>query len=209
MFSFLLAGDRSEFSDKRNYALPIEKIINDLSSFSTVVLLSNDKKLEQLERSCKKLIFQLVPNETPGALITAAYGLSKVGHDQPFLIVPSNSILSDNLIESFSSSMTSKAAEVGTIVFQGVNPLYSYARLGKMNNVIEFIEKEVDGSCALAGVHYFKDKILFENCLRWALVNNVRVKGNFFISSALNYFLANAIELELFSVSAGDYTRFD
>jgi hypothetical protein len=209
MFSFLLAGDRSEVSEKRRDAVPIEKIIAELSSFSTVVLLSNDKKLEQLEGSYKNLVFRLVPNHTPGALITAAYGLSEIGHDEPFLIVPSNSILSDNLIESFSISMTSKAVGVGTIVFQGVNPLYSYARLGRMNNVIEFLEKEVDGSCALAGVHYFKDKISFENCLRWTLVNNVRVKGNFFISSALNYFLANAIELELFEISAEDYTRFD
>ena len=207
MYSFLLAGNRNEFSVAQIDVNAIAGIIDQLKLFSIVVLISNDRSLEKLKQSYPDLIFQFVPDDTSGALVTAAFGLSRVELNQPFLVVPTNSRLADNLIENFSISMASKKVTVGAIVFQGKDPVYSYARLGKINNVIEIVEKQVEGGCALAGVYYFSDKVSFEKCLRWALLNNVRTNGRFYISPGLNYFLANAVEVELFEVSEDDYLR--
>jgi hypothetical protein len=209
MFSFLLAGNRHEAKPDLLQNQFIEKTIASLTEFSTVILLSNDRNWEIFQRSHENVIFQYVPDDTSGALITAAYGLSKIDSGQPFLVVPSNSALSEDLIQDFSFFMESKDVQVGAVVFQSVNPLYSYARLGQSNQVIEIIEKKVDGSCAMAGVYYFNSKASFEKCLHWTLINNINVNELFYISPALNYFLANAIDIELFEVSSEDYTRLD
>lgn len=209
MISFLLAGNRSNSTVGQIDISSVAQIIDRLEKFSTVVLLSNDKNLEKLKHSKPNLIFQLVPDNTSGALITAAFGLSQVKLNEPFLIVPTNSGFAENLIEDFSESMVTKVVTVGAIVFEGENSVYSYARLGKMNNVIEIVEKRVEGGCALAGVYYFSDKISFEKCLRWALLNNVKTDGRFYISPALNYFLADSVEVELYEISAEGYSRLE
>jgi len=40
------------------------------------------------------------------------------------------------------------------------------------------------------------------------MVSNIQNEGKFFISPALNYFLANSIEISLFSISQEDYLRY-
>jgi hypothetical protein len=104
--------------------------------------------------------------------------------------------------------MLGKHAAVGAIVFDGVDPLYSYARIGKSGEIIEVVEKEVSGSCALAGIYYFSNKDLLSYCLEWAMVNNIQNQGNFFISPALNYFLGKSIEISLFEIPNQDYLRY-
>jgi hypothetical protein len=208
MKSIILAGNKTSSEIDPSYLKWLEMRVERLAKFSQVLILSNVLD----ETSFDSLPFDVqvarTPDKTSGALATAGFGLAFLSDDEPFLITPSNAEVSDNLEQAFLDSMLEKQSIVGAIVFNGTDPLYSYARLGKNGELIEIIEKRVSGSCALAGFYYFSSKKIFSECLEWAMVNNIQTKGNFFISPALNYFLAKSIEISLFEISNEDYLRY-
>ena len=191
-----------------NYLKRLEKQVVRLADFSQVLILSNALEETFFHSLPFDVQVKKTPDKTSGALATAAFGLAFLSDDEPFLIAPSNAEVSRNLEQAFFECMLDKQSIVGAIVFSGTDPLYSYARLGKNGEMIEIIEKRVSGSCALAGFYYFSSKKIFCECLEWAMVNNIQTKGNFFISPALNYFLAKSIEISLFEISSEDYLRY-
>jgi hypothetical protein len=97
----------------------------------------------------------------------------------------------------------------GAIVFESIEPCFSYVRRNSTGQVVEVLEKQVSGNCALAGVYYFRNKTVFSECVQWALVNNVNTGGNYYISPALNYFVAAAIDVGLYEIPSNEYLRFD
>jgi hypothetical protein len=208
MKSIILAGNKTSSEIDSNYLKWLEIRIERLAKFSQVLILSNALDETNFHSLPFDVQVKKTPDKTSGALATAGFGLAFLSEDEPFLITPSNAELSGNLEEAFLESMLEKQSVVGAIVFNGTDPLYSYAMLGKNGELIEIIEKSVYGSCALAGFYYFSSKKIFSECLEWAMVNNIQTKGNFFISPALNYFLAKSIEISLFEISNEDYLRY-
>lgn len=191
-----------------NYLKRLEMQVVRLGDFSQVLILSNALEETLFHSLPFDVQVKKTPDKTSGALATAAFGLAFLSDDEPFLITPSNAEVSRNLVQEFLECMLNKQSIVGAIVFNGTDPLYSYARLGKNGEMIEIIEKRVSGSCALAGYYYFSSKKIFSECLEWAMINNIQTKSNFFISPALNYFLAKSIEISLFEISSEDYLRY-
>ena len=208
MKSFILAGNKTSSEIDSSYLKRLEMRVARLAEFSQVLILSNALEETYFHSLPFGVQVEKTPDKTSGALATAAFGLAFLSDDEPFLITPSNAEVSGNLEQAFLNCMLEKQSVVGAIVFNGTDPLYSYARLGKNGELIEIIEKSVSGSCALAGFYYFSSKKIFSQCLEWAMVNNIQTKGNFFISPALNYFLAKSIEISLFEISNEDYLRY-
>jgi hypothetical protein len=208
MKSIILAGNKASSEIDSSYLKWLEMRIERLAKFSQVLILSNVLDETNFHSLPFDVQFKKTPDKTSGALATAGFGLALISDDEPFLITPSNAEVSGNLEQEFVESMLEKQSVVGAIVFNGTDPLYSYARLGKNRELVEIIEKRVSGSCALAGFYYFSNKKIFSECLEWAMVNNIQNKGNFFISPALNYFLAKSIEISLFEMSSEDYLRY-
>jgi len=206
--SIVLAGNKTSSEVDSGYLKRLEVRVARLAEFSEVLILSNALDKSSFHSLPFGVQVKKTPDKTSGALATAGFGLAFLSDDEPFLITPSNAEVSGNLEQTFLESMLEKQSVVGAIVFNGRDPLYSYARLGKNGELIEIIEKSVSGSCALAGFYYFSSKKIFSECLEWAMVNNIRTKGNFFISPALNYFLAKSIEISLFEISNEDYLRY-
>jgi hypothetical protein len=208
MKSIILAGNKKSSEIDSGFLKRLEIQIVKLAKFSQVLILSNALDETNFHSLPFEVQIKKTPDKTSGALATAGFGLAFLSEDEPFLITPSNAEMSGNLEEAFLESMLEKQSVVGAIVFNGTDPLYSYAMLGKNGELIEIIEKSVYGSCALAGFYYFSSKKIFSECLEWAMVNNIQTKGNFFISPALNYFLAKSIEISLFEISNEDYLRY-
>jgi hypothetical protein len=206
MYSLLLAGNKKQPDVDEKFLSYLRARVESLSSFSEVIILSNTSIKIQIENKIVKI--KEIPSSTSGALATAAYGLSFLPEDEPFIIVPSNAEVLRGNIEVFQREMLERSPVVGAIVFNGNDPLFSYARLGKSGEIIEIVEKKVSGSCALAGVYYFANKVEFSKCLEWAMVNNIQNNGSFFISPALNYFLAKSLQITLFEIPAEDYLRY-
>ena len=205
MHSLLIAGNKS-FSEKSDFQL-LQNKINEISKFSKVILLASYEFPRTLEAEFPNIVIEKVPPGTKGALATAAFGLSHLGQSKPFLIIPSNATIANNEIENFSRKMSAEKSRVGAISFRSSNPLFSYARLDLGEEIVEIVEKKVFGSCALAGVYWFDEKETFANCIEWSMVNNIQNNNNFFISPALNYFLANSITITLFEILESQYSR--
>lgn len=204
----VLAGNM-KYSDKSSSSIILLNTdIHNFVNFSDIVILSNLLTQNDFLPLNSRISIIKVPEITSGALATAAFGLSRIPANEPFIIVPSNSHIQNAGVEHFYKAMLERDPVVGAIVFNSIDPLYSYARLDKSGAIIEIVEKKISGSCALAGVYYFKSKSAFLECLKWAMVSNIQNEGKFFISPALNYFLANSIEISLFSISQEDYLRY-
>jgi hypothetical protein len=206
--SILLAGDVKIEDIGSEFLSRLESQVVKLSKFSQILILSNALNKSRFNPTSINVEIVKTPETTSGALATAGFGLSFLSENEPFLLVPSNAELAGNHVENFSKNMCVKKPAVGAIVFNGADPLFSYARLGKSGEIIEVVEKEVSGSCALAGFYYFSNKESFSSCLEWAMVNNIQNQGDFFISPALNYFLAKSLEISLYEIPTEDYLRF-
>jgi hypothetical protein len=207
MYALFLAGNRIQTENALIKFDLLRRQVEVLAKFSKVIVLSDDESLMELSDLSDQVVFRKVPPNTAGALATASYGLSEISADEPFVIVPSNALILNDGINNFQSLMRQKSMSVGAITFQETNPLYSYARVDKFGNIIEITEKQVFGSCALAGVYYFGNKDIFINCVEWAMVNSVQTQDIFYISPALNYFLANEMTISLFEIPTQDYKR--
>ena len=205
----ILAGNRVSNKAARPYSQALVDTLKDLVEFSEVVLITDDSEFLQIEKLSPRISSRVIPQKTAGALTTAAFGLQDVSESSPFLIIPSNSKISTLSIKNFIENMNRSEALVGAVVFEGSDPIYSYARVDNTGQIVEIVEKEVSGSCALAGYYYFKDKELFAGCVEWALVNNVQREGKFFLSPALNYFLANSMEITLYEIATDEYSRLE
>lgn len=208
MKTFFLAGNKRAADVDALFESRIADQSLKLSKFSQVFLLSSLAGTEVFNGLSSMVDVVTIPLNTSGALATAGFALPLLDPDEPFLLMPTNSEIKGDFVEKFFATMQDKKALVGAIVFNGIDPLYSYARLGLSGEIIEVIEKKVSGSCALAGVYFFSNRELLSNCLEWAMVNNVQNQGYFFISPALNYFLAKSIEITLFEVGSQEYLRY-
>jgi len=209
MYSLLLSGDTNTVTSTDQMIEVLRSSIEGLAKFSRVVLISRNKTHHHLLSDSQLFSFQLVPGQTAGALATAAYGICKLDENQPFIVVPTNAQFVNGVIEVFAEKMKLLNANVGAVVFHGSDPMYSYVRLGKSGQVIEIVEKEVMGSCALAGLYYFKDKSIFLKGLEWAMVNNVQVKQKFYMSPMLNFYIAQGVNVSLFEIPSENYVRLD
>jgi dTDP-glucose pyrophosphorylase len=208
MYSLILAGSNSSFNSPNFELRNLESQIETLSRHTNVIILTSSRSTISILEKYSQVECLMIPDNTAGALASASYGLSKIPSGESFLVVPTNASIEKNGISNFQREMHASASEVGAMVFQGSEPIYSYARLDERGAIIEIVEKQISGSCALAGVYYFKNASLFENCVEWAMVNNVSHEGKFYLSPALNYFLANSIPISLFEISSQDYLRY-
>lgn len=205
MITLFLAGNlTSNFTDVQNDR--ILRNVERLAEFSRVIVLSSTQTNHV--SGTEQITFCHIKSLTSGALATAAFGLSYLPENHPFLVVPSNAEILGAHIDQFQKEMIRMESKVGAIVFKGDDPQYSYARIGVSDEIIEVVEKSVSGSCALAGVYFFADKSMFYDCIEWAMVNNVHNNGQFYISPALNYFLAKSIRISLYQIPSGDYLRY-
>ncbi len=93
------------------------------------------------------------------------------------------------------------------MVFESQNARYSYVRMLD-DKLVEVCEKKVISSKATAGIFYFKTAHLFIECAEWAILNDVRTNGLFFLAPALNYAVVKGLNPTLFQINEKDYYRF-
>jgi dTDP-glucose pyrophosphorylase len=204
-----LAGNGSSTQDDSGVSKVKLDYFNQLCTFAEVVVVSHPNFLNFLKSSEGDFVVRDLHGETRGALVSASFALGDLDSEASFLVIPSNSVIPLTHISQFIESMTEQECAVGAMVLQSTDPKYSYARKDKANNVVEIVEKQVAGNCALAGIYYFDSPKVFQACAQWALVNNITNEGQYFLSPALNYFLASGIEIGLYEIPSKDYLRFD
>lgn len=148
-----------------------------------------------------------IPEDSPGALITALFCAEGLVPENPVFIVAGDSCIEGGLIEADAYFARASVA-AGTIVFRSDNPRHSYVRLDSSGRVVGISEKVVVSELATAGIFYFQSLATFLEAAAWVLVNNARVAGNFYVSAALNHLVATGEGVGLLEIPALHYTSW-
>jgi dTDP-glucose pyrophosphorylase len=207
MYLLMIAGNYQLTDSSSSELVQLDELAKSMPPNSNVVIASNIELPQSFDFSTKRIKYCKVPTGNAGALATAAFGLKDIPDDTSFVVVPTNATILNDRIEDFYNKVSRESAMVAAIIFQGSDPQYSYARLDRSGRIVEIVEKKVSGSCALAGVYYFKNKKKLVECAEWAMVNNIQNEGRFYISPSLNYFLTNSTEISLFEINESEYRR--
>jgi len=126
-----------------------------------------------------------VPENTAGAACTALLGVVGLDQDEPLLIVSANQYLDINYQE-FTTEMTSKNYDAGTVIFDSVHPRYSYVLLDEQKCVVEASEKNPISRNATAGVYWFSKTRDFSNSVMNMIRKDARVNEHFYICPSFN-----------------------
>lgn len=141
---------------------------------------------------------------TSGALISALFGLEVLNLGLPLVIANGNSIINEKIGEKVDSFLLSDAA-ASILAFHGTRDCWSYIEVDDENEALQFHEKKVVGSLASTGIAMFKTAQLFLDCAKWALINNAQENGQFYVSAALNFLIADNQRLSIVEIPSDHY----
>ena len=145
--------------------------------------------------------------DTQGALASALIALRDCDLDLPVFITPGDALISKKNYDDFCLESLQSDEHISLIVFDSQNPKYSYVRMLN-EKLVEVCEKKVISSKATAGIFYFKSGHLFIECAEWAIMNNIKTNGQFFLAPAMNYAVLKGLNPFLFQIDEENYYRF-
>lgn len=147
-----------------------------------------------------------IARPTQGALATSGMCLDFMTDDIPIVISAVDGICI-GIMEDFLKRMSETDADGGAVIFPSVNLNYSYVRINH-GFPIEFAEKIRIGEVATAGIFFFKNKALLMESILWAILNQVKHKDIYYLSSAMNKFIFEGKKVVLFETTEDNYFRF-
>lgn len=218
-YSVILAATGNEYENDFNstfnrFEVKVNnEFLSDLSVFQnsgtlgTLIVLSSSQRLTMdgrfnFERSLKHFL----ENPTRGALCTLGMAISNIPSGVPIVVSSIHGYMKEGL-KDFVTAMVSSEAEAGIITFKSNSDKYSYLRIidGK---ILEISEKVIISNDATAGIFYFKNRDYILNALEWALLNNIKTSGTYYVAPSLNYFVTNNMRILPWFVSESEYIRF-
>ena len=140
---------------------------------------------------------------TKGALATIGLLLDLIPEDKPIFVVPTNSFISESL-QLFYHAMELANADAGVALVKSIEPELSYVRMIN-DKIVEIHEKEVVSDLAISGHFYFKNKSIIQDCLNWAMLNNINKDGLFYIAPSLNFCITKGMRVASFHVDSSNY----
>jgi dTDP-glucose pyrophosphorylase len=162
---------------------------------------------QHMRRSHPHLRFRTIPSNLDGALISALFALEGLDDAEPLIVAPGDSEISGGIASHIAAFMDGKA-HAGTLVFQGSGDQFSYLDLDPNGNVRQVVEKQQVSNFASTGVFYFGSTKSFREAAKWCLVNNARVGGKFYVSTALNYLIHEGFKIQYSLVEGESFKRY-
>ena len=182
----------------------INKVQDTFCSGQTYLAISEQLvEFQQLDAEISRILV----GKNEGALITALVALRECDLSLPLFIVPGDALIPKQHFNQFRSLSLKAKEEISLIVFNSNNPNYSYVRMSD-GKLIEVCEKKVISSQATTGVFFFRTAELFIECAEWAILNNIRTNGAFFLAPALNFAVVKGINPSIYEISEEDFYRF-
>lgn len=154
-----------------------------------VTLQSSDCKFFRLDEIIKNIwpvsSIVKVHGETAGAACSALLAIDKLTLENPLLVVNGDHLLDVNLV-NFVAELQNRCASAGVIVFDSINPRFSYVRMNDNGLVEEVAEKKLISRNATAGVYYFSSGELFFKSICSLIKKQMHVGGKYYIAPSLN-----------------------
>ena len=136
------------------------------------------------------LDFVFVPDGVKGALATANFALAKTGISDGKLHIAAGDTSFDNpSAREAMRKLAKSSSSAGALVFPSSDPRHSFVALNAQSEVRYVAEKRLIGSWATSGNFYFAAIEEFISASEWCFTNNTNLGGNFFVSTALNFFV--------------------
>jgi dTDP-glucose pyrophosphorylase len=162
-----------------------------------------DNTLKLILPTCE--IIQL-KEDTKGGLCSVLMTIDSISESDTLLILNGDQILDVNfqeVLDDWSSSMV----DAGVITFLSVHPRWSYV-LENEGRIIQTAEKNPISKMAIAGCYYFQSAgQFFQSAFKTILKDN-QVNGNFYISSVLNEYILNNLQVGNFKIDKSGFTSF-
>jgi len=126
-----------------------------------------------------------IQGETAGAACSALLAIDSLTLKNPLLVVNGDHLLEADLAK-FVSELQNQSAAAGVMVFDSINPRFSYVRVGQNGFVEEVAEKKLISRNATAGVYYFSSGELFVKSIYALIKKQMHVGGRYYIAPSLN-----------------------
>lgn len=189
------AGGRIKSKDSEEYAA-LKLAIEYYLPLDLPVVVAMSKSAEKLmtadpiTASRGVLDYVFVPDGVKGALATANFALAKRGISQGKLhIAAGDTFFSNNSAREAMAKLSKSKSSAGTLVFPSKDSRHSFVALNEKAEVRYVAEKRPIGSWATSGNFYFADVEDFISASEWCFTNNTNFGGNFYVSTALNFFV--------------------
>lgn len=138
---------------------------------------------------------------TEGTACTVLYSYDLIHTDAPLLIANSDQIV-DMDINDFLADAQARSLDgsILTFVDKELNPKWSFAKIGEDGLVQEVKEKEAISEYATVGIYYFKAGRDFVRAAVRMIINNDRVKNEFYTCPVYNYLIRNGGKVGIYNI---------
>ena len=123
--------------------------------------------------------------ETSGALCSSLLSVDKLSDNEDIVIANMDEIIDINLNEII-TFFRENSANGGMIAFKSNHPRWVYLDCDKEGIISSCAEKKVISNLAGAGFYYFKNKEIYYESARNALLGGECLDNSYYLSSAMN-----------------------
>lgn len=149
-----------------------------------------------------------VPDGAKGALATANFALAQLGITSGKLhIAAGDTRLTGRPPLYAMASLSASTADAGALVFPSSDERHSFVSLTESGKVQFVAEKSRVGKWATSGNFYFADAGRFLEASDWCFTNNANFRGNYFVSSALNYFVYHGMDVQVRHIDVNNISK--
>lgn len=147
------------------------------------------------------------PGSTSGALCSCLLAIDALSADEALIVANSDQVIEEDLAQMVNNFRINDCA-AGVITFDSVHPRWSYIIDDEHGRVLQTFEKKVASRNAIAGFYYFKTAANFVQAAKQVIMNDAKVDGAYFISSALNEIILKGGEVLHLPISSHAYHSF-
>lgn len=190
----------------------LERILEKSSELAnanfTFVFSDNDAKKYHLNKVAEILkpesLSVLVPETTKGSLCTALLAASTLNQDSELLIISANELVDVDLV-SVIDGFRSDKLDGGVLVFQSIQPRYSYVRLDDDGFVSEAAQRRPISQNATTGIFWFSKTADFVVGAKSLIRKDTTVDDAFFIAPVFNELILKSEKVGIHRIGVNDY----
>jgi dTDP-glucose pyrophosphorylase len=138
---------------------------------------------------------------TEGTACTVLFARNEINNDYPLLIANSDQIV-DMRMSDFIDDCKNRDLDGHILCFDDIefNPKWSFAQLNDLGYVVRVKEKEAISNLATVGIYFFTRGRDFVNGAIDMIINNDRVKNEFYTCPVYNYLIAGGKKIGTYCI---------
>jgi len=138
---------------------------------------------------------------TEGTACTVLFAREEINNDNPLLIANSDQIV-DIRMSDFINDYFKRNLDGHILCFDDIelNPKWSFAKINDSGHVIQVKEKEAISNLATVGIYFFSRGKDFVNGAIDMIINNDRVKNEFYTCPVYNYLISQNMKIGTYCI---------